>query len=371
MTKNRLNQIAKLGQSIWYDNIQRSLIESGHIAHMIAEDSLTGLTSNPSIFSNSIGKTADYDAAIKAFLKENHDTDIQTLYEHLAISDIQAVADLMLSVYNRTNGKDGFVSLEVSPHLANDTKGTIAEAKRLFETVNRPNLMIKVPGTSAGLPAVTKLISEGINVNVTLMFSLKHYDDVANAYLSGLEKRNSAAGDLSTVNSVASFFVSRVDTIFDNALTKIGTEESLQLCGKMGVANARLAYQRFKEVFGSERFKSLKANGACLQRPLWASTSTKNPEYRDVLYIEELIGSDTVNTMPPTTIEDFRDHGIAELRLIQHVDEARQVMEHVEKLGIDYIELTETLQKEGVEAFAKAFDSLLETLQTKRQSLLK
>ena len=365
-----LHQLTALGQSIWYDNIQRSLLENGGLAKMIAEDAITGLTSNPSIFDNAISKSSDYDAALKTLLAENPTADVKTLYESLAISDIQAAADLMRPVYDRTDGADGYVSLEVAPTLADDTDGTIAEARRLFAAVNRPNLMIKVPATPAGLPAITALIGEGINVNVTLMFSLQHYDAVSAAYLAGLEKLVASGGDVRRVASVASFFVSRVDTIFDKALETIGTAEALALRGKMGVANAKAAYRRFRQVFGGERFAALKARGARVQRPLWASTSTKNPAYSDVLYVEELIGADTVNTMPPKTIAAFKDHGIAEPRLTQNVDTALATMDAVAALGIDYTELTETLQAQGVKAFANAFTDLLDNLAAKRESLL-
>ncbi len=365
-----LHQLTALGQSIWYDNIQRSLLENGGLAKMIAEDAITGLTSNPSIFNNAISKSSDYDAALKTLLAENPTADVKTLYESLAISDIQAAADLMRPVYDRTDGADGYVSLEVAPTLADDTDGTIAEARRLFATVNRPNLMIKVPATPAGLPAITALIGEGINVNVTLMFSLRHYDAVSAAYLAGLEKLAASGGDVRRVASVASFFVSRVDTIFDKALETIGTAEALALRGKMGVANAKAAYRRFRQVFGGERFAALKARGARVQRPLWASTSTKNPAYSDVLYVEELIGADTVNTMPPKTIAAFKDHGVAEPRLTQNVDAALATMDAVAALGIDYTELTETLQAQGVKAFADAFADLLDNLAAKRESLL-
>ncbi len=365
-----LHQLAALGQSIWYDNIQRSLLENGGLAKMIAEDAITGLTSNPSIFDNAISKSTDYDAALAKLLAENPSAEVKTLYEALAISDIQAAADLMRPVFDRTGGADGYVSLEVSPTLADDTDGTVTEARRLFAAVNRPNLMIKVPATQAGLPAITTLIGEGINVNVTLMFSLQHYDAVADAYISGLENLATSGGDVGKVASVASFFVSRVDTIFDNALEAIGTSEALALRGKMGVANAKAAYRRFREVFDGERFAQLKEQGARVQRPLWASTSTKNPAYSDVLYVEELIGADTVNTMPPKTIVAFKDHGVAEPRLTQNVDAALAEMDAIAALGIDYIELTETLQAQGVAAFAKAFEALLANLAAKREQLL-
>ncbi len=369
MTQSPLHQLAALGQSIWYDNIQRSLLENGGLAAMIAEDAITGLTSNPSIFDNAISKSSDYDSAIQKLLANNPNMDTVALYEALAINDIQAAADLMRPVFERTNGDDGYVSLEVSPTLAHDTEGSIIEAKRLFKTVNRPNLMIKVPATKAGLPVVTALIAEGINVNVTLMFSTRHYDDVAEAYLSGLEKLAASGGDLSKVASVASFFVSRVDTIFDNALDAIGTEDALGWRGKMGVANAKIAYNKFETLFAEDRFLALKAKGARVQRPLWASTSTKNPAYRDVLYVEELIGAQTVNTMPPATILAFKDHGIAENRLTQNVDDAFAVMTAVSDLGIDYFALTETLQTQGVDAFAKAFTALMQNLENKRKKI--
>jgi len=370
MTTSPLNQLAALGQSIWYDNIQRSLLLNGELATMIAEDSITGLTSNPSIFDKAIAHSSDYDDALADLLRENPQADAEALYESLAIRDIQTAADLMRPIYERTGGLDGYVSLEVSPTLAYDTEISISEGRRLFKTVNRPNLMIKIPATAEGIPAIATLIVEGINVNATLRFSLKDYNNVAFAYLDGLEKLDAAGGDLSKVASVASFFVSRVDTIFDKALEVVGSDEALSLRGKMGVANTKAAYQRFEEIFGSERFKALAAKGARVQRPLWASTSAKNPAYSDVLYVEELIGPNTVNTMPPNTIVAFKDHGQAEARLTQNVDEALASMEQIKALGISYTELTDTLQTEGVESFAKAFESLLASLASKREAML-
>ncbi len=370
MSLSRLQQISALGQSIWYDNIQRALLENGRLAHMIAADGLTGLTSNPSIFDKAISKSDDYDSALAALLAENSQIDAVALYEALAVSDIQAAADLMRPVYDQTEGADGYVSLEVAPTLAHQTEASIVEARRLFKTVNRPNLMIKIPATAAGLPAIATLIGEGINVNATLMFSLADYDGVAEAYLTGLETLAAAGGNLSRVASVASFFVSRVDTIFDNALEAVGADKALALRGKMGVANAKVAYQRFLTTFGTDRFRKLAAKGAQVQRPLWASTSTKNPAYSDVLYVEELIGPDTVNTMPPATIVAFKDHGRAEARLTQAADEAEAVMAQVAALGISYNDLTQTLQTQGVKAFADAFKALLANLAEKREKLL-
>lgn len=370
MTYSPLNKLAELGQSIWYDNIHRSLLKNGELARMIREDSITGLTSNPTIFEKAIAHSTDYDAEIQSFLRQNPDADAISLYEALAISDIRAAADLMRPIHERTGGRDGFVSLEVSPTLAHNTEGSINEARRLFTTVDRPNVMIKIPGTVEGLPAISTLIGEGININVTLMFSLQHYDNVVNAYMEGLEKLAAAGGDLSKVASVASFFVSRVDTIFDKALETIGRSEALNLRGKIGIANAKATYRRFETVINSQRFQALAAKGARVQRPLWASTSTKNPDYRDVLYVEELLGPDTINTLPPVTLEAFKDHGLAKVRLTEGIDEAVAMLDQLEDLGIDYQDLTEILQTDGVNAFAKSFKDLLKTLEAKRTEVL-
>ncbi len=370
MTYSPLNKLAELDQSIWYDNIHRSLLKNGELARMIREDSITGLTSNPTIFEKAIAHSTDYDVEIQSFLRQDPDADAISLYEALAISDIRAAADLMRPIYERTGGRDGFVSLEVSPTLAHDTEGSINEARRLFTTVDRPNVMIKIPGTAEGLPAISTLIGEGINVNVTLMFSLQHYDNVVNAYMDGLEKLAAAGGDLSKVASVASFFVSRVDTIFDKALETISRSEALNLRGKIGIANAKATYRRFETVINSQRFQALAAKGARVQRPLWASTSTKNPDYRDVLYVEELLGPDTINTLPPVTLEAFKDHGLAKVRLTKGIDEAVAMLDQLEDLGIDYQDLTEILQTDGVNAFAKSFKDLLKTLEAKRIEVL-
>lgn len=367
---NPLNQLAELGQSFWYDNIQRSLLKNGTIERMIDGDSLTGLTSNPTIFHKAISRSNDYDRAIVDLMAQESQRAGLDLYESLAIRDIQSAADLLRPVYDDTDGVDGYASLEVSPGLAHDTEGSITEARRLFKAVDRPNVLIKIPGTKAGLPAITELIGEGINVNVTLMFSLQHYDDVAEAYLTGLEKLDAAGGDLSRVASVASFFVSRIDTIFDEALEANGSPEALSVRGKVGVANAKIAYRHFQEVFGSDRFKELAAKGARVQRPLWASTGTKNPVYSDVLYVEELIGPDTVNTMPPATINAFKDHGRAKVSLTRDVDEALNVLSQVKALGVDYTALTERLQSDGVDAFKASFDLLLEDLLRKSKDLV-
>jgi len=370
MTSTPLNQLATLGQSIWYDNIHRSLLNNGGLARLIAEDSITGLTSNPTIFENAIAHSDLYDQELSAILQAKPQTDAVSLYEALAISDIQAAADLMRPVYDQTDGADGYVSLEVSPTLAHDSEGSIDEARRLFKTVDRPNLMIKIPGTTAGIPAIRTLIGEGININVTLLFSLSHYEQVVNAYLDGLEVWQSNGGELSQVASVASFFISRVDSMFDKALQAIGNPEALNLRGKIGIANAKATYHEYGQVINSKRFKNLARKGGRPQRLLWASTSTKNPDYRDVLYVEELLGPDTVNTLPPATLEAFKDHGIAEVRLTAGVDEAIAALDQLSPLGLDYNDLTQILQTDGVNAFAKSFKDLIRTLETKREAVV-
>jgi len=370
MSDNPLKQISDLGQSLWYDNIERGMIEDGELARLVAEDQIVGVTSNPTIFQKAIAGSKAYDAQIEEILAGAPTIPIKDLYEALAIRDIQAATEVLHPVYERTDGKDGYVSLEVSPTLANDTEGTIAEAKRLFETVSRPNLMIKIPATPAGLPAITEVIGSGVNVNVTLMFSLQNYIDVANAYIAGLEKLDKAGGDLSQIASVASFFVSRVDTLLDDLLEETGQTGAKDLQGKLAIANAKAAYKKFKEIFGSERFQKLAAKGARAQRPLWASTSTKNPEYRDVLYAEELIGPDTVDTAPPATIEALKDHGQIRPSLEEGLDGAGPLLERLEEFDISYEAATDKLQEDGVVAFAKSFTELLDTLEEKREIIV-
>jgi len=370
VTHNSLQKLSALGQSLWYDNIERSLLTDGELARLVAEDHVVGVTSNPSIFEKAISSSQAYDSQLEAILNQNPTIAIKDLYEALAIADIQQAADILQPVYDRTNGHDGYISLEVSPELAHDAAGTVAEAKRLFAVVSRPNLMIKIPATAACLPAITEVIGSGINVNVTLMFSLQDYINVANAYIDGLEKLDAEGGDLRQVASVASFFVSRVDASLDKLLEQTGKAEALALQGKLAVANAKAAYKKFQEVFGSDRFKALAAKGARVQRPLWASTSTKNPKYSDVLYIEELIGADTVNTAPPETIVKFKDHGQANETLAQGLTEAADLIASLPSLGVDYDGATQQLQVEGVVAFAKSFVSLLKTLETKREAIV-
>ena len=358
-----LKALLDQGQSMWLDYMRRRLIISGELEQLV-RDGLRGVTSNPDIFKKAIADSTDYDDALRGLLESDANADVKTLYESLAIEDIQQAAGVLRPVYDETKGVDGFVSLEVSPHLAHDTDRTIAEARRLWKLLNRPNVMIKVPATEEGIPAIETLISQGINVNVTLMFSLDHYEAVANAYLRGLER----CTDTERVSSVASFFVSRVNRMVDPALAAIGTPEATRLLGKAAIANAQFAYQRFKEIFYGKPFAPFKDTGARVQRCLWASTSTKNPEYSDVLYVEELIGPDTVNTAPPSTVDAFRDHGRAEATLEKGLHEAGQTLRRLSQLGIELDSITAQLQEEGVKAFAESFDGLLAALQQTKES---
>jgi transaldolase len=361
-----MNPLKKLWQeekqAVWLDFIERDLLTGGGLARYVADDGVRGVTSNPSIFQKAIEGGGPYDDAVAGLLADDPGMTTVALYEALAVADIQSAADILRPVWDESKGGDGYVSLEVSPHLARDTSGTVAEAKRLWQTVGRPNLMIKVPATHEGIPAIENLISEGINVNATLMFSLADYEAVATAYLRGLEVNSNPAG----VASVASFFVSRVDTNIDVQLEAIGTPEALALRGRAAIANAKLAYRRFGELFGPETFAPLSARGAMVQRPLWASTSTKNPDYRDVIYVEELIGPDTVNTLPVATLESFRDHGDPRTSLLEDVDGADRVFAELAEVGIDIDATTTQLQVEGVNAFANSFDQLLGALDEAR-----
>jgi transaldolase len=365
---NALKALQTYGQSVWLDYIGRHLITSGELQRLIDEDGLRGMTSNPAIFEKAISGSADYAASLTALGGLN--LDAVGLYERLAIHDIQDAADILRPVYEETRRGDGYVSLEVSPYLAHDTQGTIQEARRLWQTVGRPNIMIKVPGTSAGLPAIEQLISEAINVNVTLLFSQTVYEHVAQAYIAGLQRLAAQGGDVGQVASVASFFISRIDTAIDalaNARLKAATtaqERTLLrgIIGKVAIANGKLTYQRYKAIFQGALWETLGAKGARKQRVLWASTSTKNPQYRDVMYIEELIGPDTVNTMPPATLEAFREHGRLRASLEEEVEVARDIMEVLEEVGISMSEVTEKLLEEGVRLFAEPFDKLLDAL---------
>jgi transaldolase len=364
---NPLRLAEAQGQAIWLDYIRRSLLTSGELKRLVDEDGLSGVTSNPTIFDKAIGGSTDYDEQLRSLLDAAPDTDVGHLYEAIATDDIRAATDVLRPVYDRTKGADGYVSLEVSPDLARDTNGTIKEAQRLWKTVNRPNLLIKVPATPEGIPAVEQLLASGINVNITLMFSMAHYEAVAQAYIRGLKR----AANPERIGSVASFFVSRVDTITDAVLQKIGTPEALALEGKIGIANCRVVYQRFHEIFGGADFAPLKAKGARVQRVLWASTSTKNPKYHDTLYVAELIGPDTVDTAPPATIDAFRDHGeVRGATILDSPETAKAQLAALKKVGANLDDLTEQLQREGVDSFAKSFDDLMATLSKKRAALL-
>jgi transaldolase/glucose-6-phosphate isomerase len=365
---NPLIALQDYGQSVWLDYIQRHLLTSGELQRLIAEDGLRGMTSNPAIFEKAITGDPDYAGALKALA--GRQLDAMGLYEGLAVRDIQDAADALRSVYERTQRGDGYVSLEVSPHLAHDTPGTIREARRLWQTLDRPNVMIKVPATAAGLPAIEQLISEGINVNVTLLFAQEVYERVAEAYIAGLERRLAQAGEVGQIASVASFFISRIDTAIDAQVAarlkaaQSAPERTLlrSLLGKVAIANGKLTYQRFKDIFHGARWETLAAKGARKQRVLWASTSTKNPHYRDVMYVEELIGADTVNTMPPATMEAFRDHGRVRASLEEDLQSAHDTMEILGQVGISMPEVTGALLEEGLRLFAEPFDKLLDTL---------
>ena len=356
----KLKEIQKMGQSIWLDFIQRGLITSGRLKQLV-DSGVSGLTSNPTIFHKAITQGQDYDEAIKSILKSNPDAGIMDIYDRLTVEDIQMAADVFRPVYNASNGMDGLVSLEPAPALAYNTEETIAEVRRLWRLVDRPNLMVKVPATPPGIPAIEQLFAEGININITLMFSMAHYEAVSQAYLQGLAR----CSNPQPITSVASFFVSRVDTYVDRELEKIGTEETLSMRGKAAVANSKLVYRRFKEVFSGQEFARQRERGARIQRVLWGSTGTKNPDYSDVKYVDELMGPDTVNTLPMETIDLFLDHGEVRDTLNEGVAEAEQVLNDLKKAGIDLDAITEQLQVDGVKAFRDSFDQLLGALEEK------
>ncbi|OQX62092.1 MAG: transaldolase [Anaerolinea sp. 4484_236] len=356
---NSIQQLTSLGQSIWYDNIQRKLLENGELAAMIERGDIRGVTSNPSIFQNAIAKSNDYDAALLPLAKAGEDA--ESIFWQLAIKDIQDACDIFTPLNEESEGRDGYVSLEVSPYLANDSEGTVKQASELWERVNRPNLMIKIPATKEGLPAIRQTIAAGINVNVTLIFSVERYREVMDAYMSGLEDRILAEDDASSienVHSVASFFVSRIDTLIDQ---KLVTDSPLR--GKIAIASAKLAYEAFQEVASDTRFGKLQLARANYQRPLWASTSAKNPAYPDTLYVDELIGPATVNTVPPATLEAFKDHGNAAATLTADLEAAHQAIADLDAAGISLSQATQNLEDAGVKAFADAFTGLLETIE--------
>ncbi len=374
---NPLLRLKSLGQSIWYDNIHRELLRSGELERLIREDGICGVTTNPTIFEKAIDGSDAYDASIQSLLRARPGLSEQALFLELALTDVREAADLLRPVHDDTNGRDGLVSLEVSPDLAHDTEGTIAEALRLFHTAERPNVMIKVPATRAGLPAVEALIAEGVNVNVTLLFSIDRYRDVAEAYLLGLESRLRRGQPIGGISSVASFFISRVDTKVDARLTallqdcddpaRVDGIRSLQ--GRIAIANAKLAYQAYREIYDGPRFAALREAGARTQRLLWASTGTKNPAYSDVLYVDALIGPETVNTVPPATCAAYKDHGNPRLTLTEDLDGARRALADLQALGIDLAAVTTELETEGVQLFADSYHTLLASLARKKAAL--
>jgi transaldolase / glucose-6-phosphate isomerase len=367
---NPLKQLETCGQSPWLDYLKRSLVAKGELSNLIERDGLKGMTSNPSIFEKAIGESDEYAEALKKF-QSSGDHSISAIYEHLAIADIQAAADVLRSVYDATSGRDGYISLECSPYLANDTEATIGEAKRLWATVNRPNLMVKVPATPAGIPAIRELIGRGLSINVTLLFAVSVYEQVVEAYISGLENLARAGGNISKVASVASFFVSRIDTAVDKRLDGLGDKKLAdRLHGKAAIDNAKMAYVRYKALFSGARWQRLAGMGAKTQRLLWASTSTKNPRYKDTLYVEALIGRDTVNTMPPATMDAFRDHGkVTPDAIEQDVEAARTTLADLEHHGVSLKEVTDELVVDGVQQFADAFDTLFGTIAQRRRAL--
>ena len=369
---SRLKDLTAQGTAVWLDFVDRKFLAAGGLDKLIAEDGLTGVTSNPSIFEKAMGHGDAYDASLSEFDRSHPDASVMDRYESQAVEDIKAAADTLRPVYDRLDAKDGYVSLEVSPYIALDSDMTMAEAVKLWRMVDRPNVMIKIPGTDSGGPAIAQTIREGINVNVTLLFSQAAYIRVAEAYAMGLEERVKAGEPIDRIASVASFFVSRIDSKIDDAIdarVKAGDAEAEALKavrGKVAIANAKLAYAWYQDFIASDRWRALAAKGAQPQRLLWASTGVKNPDYPDTLYIDSLIGPDTVNTMPPKTMDAFRDHGTAATTLTRGLDEARHVLAEVERLGLNLDEVTSNLTEEGIAQFAKAFDDLLGAIARKQ-----
>jgi transaldolase len=373
MKKNPLLTLEDFGQSIWLDYLRRNILDSGELQHLIQHDGVKGITSNPSIFEKAIIDSNDYDDAIHALALEDRST--EEIYQKLTVEDIQRAADLFRPVFDQLKGGDGFVSLEVSPHLAHDTAGTIAEAHRLWAAVNRPNLFIKVPATREGLPAIQQLIGEGININITLLFGLPRYREVADAYLGGLETLADHGRPLDQVSSVASFFLSRIDTLIDPMLEKLRLESGpiaetvAGLHGQVAIASAKVAYQIYQEILNGERYQRLAQMKARPQRLLWASTGRKNPDYSDVKYVEALIGRDTINTVPPETLNAYRDHGKPSSQLEEGTQEAYRVLERLSQAGIDLDELTQQLEDDGVKKFSRSLDQLMVALREKRAEI--
>jgi transaldolase len=370
MTKNPLQRLGELGQSVWYDFIRRDLYQGPELKHLIEQDGLRGMTSNPTIFQKAIAESPLYDDDIRRASEEGKEP--PAIFESLAVTDVRAAADIFRPVYDASGGDDGFVSIEVGPHLARDTQGTITEARRLWSSCGRPNVMVKIPGTAEGVPAIRQCLSEGININITLLFSVPRYREVMDAYLGALEDRVRRKEKIERIRSVASFFVSRVDTNVDkklDALTKAGNAKAAAIRSKLAIANARLAYQAFQEVFAGPRFTALKGEAAAIQKPLWASTSTKDPSLPELYYVEALIAASSVDTMPPETFQAYKDHGDPKIRIADDLPGARAAFEALAGIGIDFATVARELEDEGVQKFADSFDSLLKTIAQKEQSM--
>ena len=364
---NPLIDLKNFGQSVWLDNISRSILNNNELKELVEKDGLGGVTSNPSIFQKAMSDTNDYDEQITSLLSVNPNLSAEELFEELAVKDIRNAADVLSVVYDQSEGVDGYVSLEVSPELAYNTPETIDEARRLFNKVGKKNVMIKIPATKEGLPAIEQMIYEGVNVNVTLIFSPIVYEKVVEAYIKGLERRATEGKEITNIASVASFFISRIDTDVDKKLDKKNNDD---LKGKIAIANAKLVYKRSEEIFSSERFNELKRKGAKIQRLLWASTSTKNPDYSDIIYVAELAGKNTVNTLPPATLSAFKDHGTVYDAIHSNVNIAQEQMDKLKDLSIDFEEITANLTKDGVQLFADAYNKLISAIGIKKKNML-
>ncbi|MGH9365664.1 MAG: transaldolase [Thermoanaerobaculia bacterium] len=376
MSGNRLKKLRELGQSVWYDYIRRDIYTTDRLSRLIREDGLAGMTSNPTIFQKAIAETDLYDQDIRRFAEAGDDT--VRLFERLEVEDVRCAADLFRPVYDTTGGDDGFVSIEVGPHLANDTQGSIAEAKRLWKECDRPNAMVKIPGTAAGIPAIRACLADGININITLLFSVERYRQVMEAYLSAMEERLRGGKPVEKIRSVASFFVSRVDTNADKKLDALAKDSNSaeekrrrarELRGKLAIANARLAYQAYEEIFGGARFSSLKSRGVRIQRPLWASTSTKDPAYPELYYVEALIAPNTVDTMPPETFEAYRTRGEPKVRIHDDLTGAHAILRGLSELSIDQKRIFRELEEDGVKKFSDSYDALLKALEEKEKAM--
>ncbi len=377
MNKNPLIGLKEIGQSAWLDNLSRKLIHSGELKRLIDEDGLSGITSNPTIFQKAISGSTDYDSTLRRMIDQGV-KDEKELFLGLAMEDVSDAADLLWPTYQSANGQDGFVSIEVSPDLAYETDATISEARRLFSTIGKKNILVKVPGTKQGVPAIEELTSEGVNVNVTLLFSTERYEEIAEAYLKGLERRASKGQPIDEIASVASFFVSRVDTLADkllevrlsSAASKTEKDKLANLFGKAAVANAKVAYKKYRNIFSGRRFLALKAKGGHIQRILWGSTGTKNPKYSDIKYVEELIAPDSINTLPEATIKAFKDHGQVKITIHNDLGDAEKVFPELKSMGVDIREVTDQLEKEGVQLFSDSFFALLKEIAKKRDLFL-